>query len=100
MDAFHLLLWLTIAYAAILVAALAAGLIAIARALSIARKHLAKIEAGLGQVELQTKPLGESLQTVNSALMQTSGGLLVLLERLRNADTHLGRVAEKLTARS
>lgn len=99
MDPFHWLLALTIAYAVILVVALAAGLIAIARALLIARNNLAKIEAGLGQVEIQTKPLGDSLQIVNSALLQTSGGLLVLLERLRNTDSHLGRVAEKLAAR-
>src|SRR5437773_9672119 len=99
MDAFHWLLSLTIAYAVILVVALAAGLIAIARALLIARHNLAKVEAGLGQVEIQTKPLGDSLQIVNSVLLQTSGGLLVLLEHLRNADSHLGRVAEKLAAR-
>ena len=98
MDAFHWLLSLTIVYAVILVVALAAGLIAIARALLIVRNNLAKIEAGLAQVEIQTKPLGDYLQIINTALLQTSGGFLVLLEHLRNADSHLARVAEKLAA--
>jgi hypothetical protein len=57
MDAFLWLLYLTILYVVILVIALAAGLVAIARALIITRKNLAKIEGGLVQVELQTKPL-------------------------------------------
>lgn len=99
MDAFHTLLWLTILYLVTLVTALAAGLIAIARALLITRSHLAKIDSGLGMVEAQTKPLGASLQAINAALAATSGGLLVLLDSLREGDTSLGRVAEKLGAR-
>jgi|SRR5579872_2241364 len=99
MDAYHWLLYLTILYLVILVIALAAGLIAIARALIITRKNLAKIEGGLAQVEIQTKPLAGSLQTINAALMEISGGLSVLLERLAHADTNLGRVANKLAAR-
>lgn len=99
MDTFHVLLWLTILYLVILVIALAAGLGAIARALIITRRNLAKIEGGLAQVEVQTKPLAGSLQTINAALVEISGGLSALLQRLRHADTSLGRVAEKLTAR-
>lgn len=57
MDAYHCLLYLTFLYLAILVIALAAGLIAIARALIITRKNLASIHAGLAQVEAQTRPL-------------------------------------------
>ena len=99
MGAFQWLFWLTMLYLAVLVAALAAGLIAIARALIITRKNLAKIEGGLAQVELQTKPLENSLQTINAALVEISGGLSVLLDRLRNSDVNLGRVADKLGAR-
>ena len=51
------------------------------------------------QVESQTQPLGSSLQTVNAALVQISGGLMVLLQYLQNADSSLGRVADKLAAR-
>ena len=99
MDAFHWLLWLTILYLVILVIALAAGLIAIARALIITRSHLAKIAGGLAQVEAQTEPLGTSMQAINAALAATSGGLSVLLEHLCNGDKSLGRVADKLSTR-
>lgn len=99
MDAYHGLLWLTILHIIILVLALAAGLIAIARALLITKKNLAQIDAGLAQVEVQTKPLANSLDTINTALTQTAGGLSALLGRLRNVDASLGRLAEKLMAR-
>ena len=99
MDAYHWLLWLTIVYLVILVMALAAGLIAIARALIITRNNLAKIEGGLALVEWQTKPLGSSLQTINAALAEISGGLSALLERLRSSDRSLGRVADQLATR-
>ena len=99
MDAYQWLFWLTMLYLVVLVTALAAGLIAIARALIITRNKLAKIEGGLLQVESQTQPLGSSLQTVNAALVQISGGLMVFLQYLQNADSSLGRVADKLAAR-
>lgn len=99
MDAYHWLLYLTILYLIVLVIALAAGLIAIARALIVTRKNLAKIDGGLVQVELQTKPLGGSLQGINAALVEIAGGLSVFHEHLRHADTNLGRVADKLSAR-
>ncbi len=99
MDAYHLLFWLTMLYLAVLVVALAAGLIAIARALIITKNNLAKIEGGLGQVEVQTKPLANSLGTINTVLATTAGGLSALLEGLRSADARLGRLAEKLTVR-
>lgn len=96
MDAYHWLLYLTLLYVVVLVVALAGGLIAIARALMITRRNLADIKAGLLQVESQTKPLGGSLQAVNAALAQTSGGLLALLDLLNEADSSLGRLASKL----
>jgi septal ring factor EnvC (AmiA/AmiB activator) len=99
MDAYHWLFSLTILYLVVLVVALAAGLIAIARALIITKNNLAKIDAGLAQVEVQTKPLENSLETVNTALTQTAGGLSALLERLYNVDASLGRLAAKLMAR-
>jgi len=99
MDAYRWLLWLTILYVVVLVVALASGLIAIARALIITKKSLAKIDAGLAQVEIQTKPLGNSLGTINAVLVQTAGGLSALVEHLKGADAHLARIAEKLVAR-
>lgn len=99
MDAYHWLLWLTILYVVILVVALAYGLIAIARALIVTKKSLAKIDAGLAQVEIQTKPLANSLETINAALAQTAGGLSAVVEHLNGADAQLGRIAEKLVAR-
>ena len=96
MDAYHWLLYLTLLYVVVLVVALAGGLIAIARALMITRKNLADIKAALLQVESQTEPLGSSLQAVNAALAQTSGGLLALLDLLNHADSSLGRLASKL----
>ena len=96
MDTYHWLLYLTLLYIVILVIALAAGLIAIARALIITRKHLAEIQTALTQVEAQTKPLGNSLQTVNTALAQTSGGLSVLLQLLNESDSSLGKIAARL----
>jgi septal ring factor EnvC (AmiA/AmiB activator) len=96
MDAYHWLLYLTLLYLAVLVIALAAGLAAIARALIITQRNLAKIEAGLEQVAVQTKPLENSLQSINTALAQTSGGLLALLDLLNHSDGSLTRLANKL----
>ena len=99
MDAYHWMLYLTLLYLAVLVVALAAGLIAIARALIVTKINLAKIEGGLAQVEVQTKPLANSLGTVNTVLTTTAGGLSALLEGLHSADGRLGRLAEKLMVR-
>ena len=99
MDAYHWLLSLTLVYLVVLVVALASGLIAIARALIITKNNLAKIEGGLGQVEVQTRPLANSLGTINTVLTTTAGGLSALLEGLRSADARLGRLAEKLMVR-
>lgn len=99
MDALHWLIWLTLLYAVVLVAALAAGLIAIARALIVTKTNLARIEAGLAGAERHTEPLAESLETVNSALLAISGGLSLLLDRLGTADESLGRFAERLVTR-
>lgn len=99
MGAYHWLLWLTILYVAVLVIVLASGLIAIARALIITKRSLAKIDAGLAQVQIQTQPLANSLEAINAVLIQTAGGLSALVERLKGADAHLGRIADKLVAR-
>ncbi|MDQ2946578.1 MAG: hypothetical protein M3Y27_11640 [Acidobacteriota bacterium] len=99
MDAYQWLFWLTMLYLVVLVVALAAGLIAIARALIITKNNLAKIEGGLGQVEIQTEPLADSLGTNNTVLDTTAGGLSALLDGLKSADARLGRLAEKLMAR-
>ena len=100
MDGYHWLLYLTLLYIVVLVIALAAGLIAIARALIIARRNLAGIRIALIEVQTNTTPLAGSLETVNAALAQTSGGLSALLQLLNEADSSLGRLAAKLLVRN
>jgi len=99
MDTFHVLLWLTLLYLVILVIALAAGLIAIARALMITRRNLAQIEEGLTGVDGETRPLAGSLETINTVLTQVAGGLSALAQSLKNSDVALAQVSEKLVAR-
>jgi hypothetical protein len=97
-DTFHWLLWLTIIYVFILVIALAAGLIAIARALVITRNNFAKIAEVRAQVDFHTRPLANSLGTINTVLTQAAGDLSVLLQSLKSADRNLEAVAGKIAA--
>jgi hypothetical protein len=78
------LLSLTLIYVAILVLALASGLIAIVYFLNGARANLARIAAGLQQVDKNTEPLEEVLTAVND-------GLSALLRHLQRAQQHLSR---------
>lgn len=79
-----MLLMLTVAGAVLVVVALAGYLIAIALALTGARRSVAAIADGLEAVQGHTAPLGAQLATIN-------GGLGALLDRLRQGDAALGR---------
>jgi hypothetical protein len=81
-----MLLTLTLITAALVVLALAGYLIAIAWALTRAKRSVAAIADGLEAVVGHTRPLPEKLTAINGALGQ-------LLEGLRAADEHLGRIA-------
>ena len=81
-----MLLTLTLITVALVVLALAGYLIAIAWALTRAKRSVAAIADGLEAVVGHTQPLPEKLTTINAALEQ-------LLEGLRAADGHLGRIA-------
>lgn len=81
-----MLLTLTLITTALVVLALAGYLIAIATTLVKARRGVTAIADGLEAVAGHTQPLPEKLTTINGALTQ-------LLNGLRAADAHLGRVA-------
>ncbi len=81
-----MLLMLTLITVALVVIALAGYLIAIAWALVRTRRSVAAIADGLEAVAGHTQPLPDKLTTINGALTQ-------LLNGLRTADAHLGRVA-------
>lgn len=81
-----LLIWLTIAALAIVVAVVAGYLIAIIYYLSRANRDLWRLASGLEAVERNTRPLGGHLAAVNSAAGQ-------LLAGLQKVDVHLKSVA-------
>lgn len=81
-----MLLTLTLITVALVVLALAGYLVAIAWALTRAKRSVAAIADGLEAVVVQTAPLPEKLTTINGALAQ-------LLAGLRQADHHMGRIA-------
>lgn len=76
------LLVLTLVYIAILVVALAAGLIAILYFLNGARSNLKQIAGGLKQVDQNVEPL-------KSALSAANDGLGAILRDLRTTGRHL-----------
>jgi hypothetical protein len=76
------LLPVTLIYIAILVLALASGLIAIGYFLHGARANLAQIAASLREVERNVEPLQHALTAVND-------GLTTLLSHLQQARHHL-----------
>ena len=77
-----LLLSLTLIYVAVLVFALAVGLIAILYFLNGARSNLKQIAAGLQQVNQNVQPLKGALSTAND-------GLGVILADLQKTQTNL-----------
>jgi hypothetical protein len=72
----------TLIYTAILVLALASGLIAVVYFLNGARAKLAQIAAGLGEVERNVEPLHHTLTATND-------GLTTLLSHLQQARHNL-----------
>lgn len=89
-------LWATLIYIAILVAVLAVGLIMIAWRLTQTAKAIAEIRVSLGKAEENTRPLGDSIGTINGALSAVSGGLGSIYGHLGRADGALGRIIAKL----
>ena len=81
-----MLLTLTLITVVLVVVALAGYLIAIAWALTKAKRNVAAIADGLEAVVGHTAPLPAKLTTINDALTQLLGGL-------KAADAHLGRAA-------
>lgn len=79
------LLGLTLFYAGILILALALGLIAILYYLNGARADLARIAAGLQDVDQNVEPLRAALTSIND-------GLIALLAHLENVRQNLSRV--------
>ena len=76
------LLPVTLIYIAILVLAMASGLIAIVYFLNSARANLAQIAAGLREVESNVEPLHNALTAANE-------GLTTLLSHLQQTRHHL-----------
>lgn len=81
-----MLVTLTLITVAAVVLALAGYLIAIAWALSDARRSVAAIADGLEVVARHTRPLDEKLTAINGALGALLGGL-------ESAARHVGRIA-------
>jgi len=79
-----LLLGLTLLYVVILILALAIGLIAILYYLNGARADLARIAAGLKDVDQNVEPLRAALTGIND-------GLIALLVHLKNVQQNLSR---------
>lgn len=88
----------TLIYIAILVVVLAVGLIMIAWRLSMTARAIGEIHKALGQAEVNTRALGESVETINGALAAVSAGLTSILGHLVRADGALGRILAKLRA--
>lgn len=84
-----LLVQLTVAFAAVVVLALAGYLIGIAAALASARKSVAAIAKGLETVRTNTEPLPRQVPSVRDALT-------ALLGELRSTDRQFGRIARLL----
>lgn len=82
----RLLIYVTLAYTAVLVLALAVGLILIVYFLNSARASLAKIAGGLKQVDTNVAPLESVLTTANT-------GLISVRDNLKKVDTHLSALA-------
>ncbi|MDX1647550.1 MAG: hypothetical protein R3304_10435 [Longimicrobiales bacterium] len=78
-----MLVILTLVAAGLVVVALAGYLTAIALALRDARRSVSAIADGLEAVATNTRPVPETLETVNGALVQLHEGLRGAHEQLR-----------------
>lgn len=72
------LIYATLVYVAILVLALAVGLILIVYYLNSARASLAKIAAGLKQVNTNVEPLEKAVTTANAGLVAVRDNLRIV----------------------
>jgi hypothetical protein len=85
----ELLTWSTVAYAVILVLALATGLIAIALYLNRARAHLEGIAEGLAVADQQTAP-------IEGVLVQADNGLVAVRDNLQKVAENLGALTPEV----
>jgi predicted PurR-regulated permease PerM len=85
----NVLLVLMLLYAAILVLALAIGLMAIAYFVNGARASLAQIAGGLKQVDRHVAPLQPALTAVNDGLTTLFANLQQVQNNLASANTAL-----------
>lgn len=85
-----LLIVLTLIYVAVLILALAGGLIAIVYYLGGANRDLAKIAGGLQQVNKQVRPLQEVLTSINEDLIAVEQGFGEVDQRLLALDSEAG----------
>ncbi|GAC1435990.1 MAG: hypothetical protein NVS1B11_31670 [Terriglobales bacterium] len=86
------LLYATLAYVAILVLALAVGLIAITYFLNKARVNLAKIAGGLVVVDKNVEPL-------ENALTAAENGLVAVHQNLEQVESNLAPLGATLVGR-
>lgn len=90
---------LTVAYAIVLVIALAASVITIGVALARAARSLDQIAAGLVVVERQTQPLGPAIEALNGGLGEVASRLDAAAEHLATADDELAAALGEPTLR-
>jgi len=83
------LTWLTVAYAVILVLALASGLIAIALYLNRARADLEAIAEGLAVADQQTA-------AIEGVLVQADNGLVAVRDNLQKVAENLGALTPEV----
>jgi hypothetical protein len=84
-----LLIWLTVAAVAVVVAVLVVYLAAVIMSLQRARGYLEQLAVGLEAIEANTRPLAGHLSAINGAAGQLLGGL-------KKVDEHLQGVAVML----
>jgi len=80
---------LTVAYAVVLVLAIAASVITVGLGLSRVADSLGRIAAGLTVVERQTAPLGGYVDALNGGLGEVAMGLTSVAANLTAADDEL-----------
>jgi hypothetical protein len=95
----EILTWITVIYAAVLVAVLAVGLILILTTLRSIGDKLGKIAAGLKLVESQTAPLNPTVEKLNDSLTALSGGLDVVQSHFEGADQYMDDALEQKVAK-
>ncbi len=94
-----LLTVLTLIYAVVLVAALAASLIAILVYLRRIAAVLGEAREALAAVDRETEPLASQIQPLHDAVAGSAQEIETTKTQLAHADEHLARVLERLGLR-